>query len=97
MTIAVCVNCGFIKHGACGACGSFPESETELAYSLALTDHYFSAETLQEISAAMLAGGPRPQLPPEQEQQFRQMVTGDDKMVRALAKIRRELKNAQGN
>jgi hypothetical protein len=93
MTIAVCVHCGFIKHGAfgaCGSCGSFPESETELAYSLVLTDHYFSAEVLEEISAAMLAGKPYPRLPPEQEQHFRQMITG-------VAKTRRRLKNAQAS
>ena len=95
--MAVCVHCGFIKHGACGSCGSLPESETGLAYSLALTDHYFSAETLQGISAAMLAGAPHPTLPPEQEQHFRQMITADDKLMRALAKMRRKLKSAQGN
>jgi hypothetical protein len=100
MTIAVCVKCGFIKHGAfgaCGACGAFPETETELAYALALTDHYFAAETLEEISTAMLDGKPHPLLPPEQEQQFRQMITGDAKLMRALEKMRGKLKGARGN
>jgi hypothetical protein len=37
-----------------------------MAYSLALTDHYFTVEILQEIGAAIPAKGV-PSLPPEQE------------------------------
>jgi hypothetical protein len=77
MTVAVCVKCGAIKHGAfnaCGACGERPLSEDELTYSLVMTDHYFSVEDLNGMSAAMLSGKPRPSLPPEQEAQFKEML-----------------------
>ena len=66
MTVAVCVKCGSIKHGAlndCRACGFRPETEIHLAYSLALTDHYFSLHVLREISGEMKRGAPRPSLP----------------------------------
>jgi hypothetical protein len=47
-----------MKYGAfgrCGSCGQGPESEIDLAYSFALTDHYLSASQLEEYSAWMLA------------------------------------------
>lgn len=74
VTVAVCVKCGSIKHGAfnhCSACGMRPETEADLTYSLALTDHYFSADVLNQISVAMLSGKPRPSLPPDQEEKLR--------------------------
>jgi hypothetical protein len=70
MTIAVCVGCGTKKIGAwttCGACGLLPQAKIDVAYSLVLTDHYFSREVLDQISSDMLRGLPRPSLPPEQE------------------------------
>jgi hypothetical protein len=73
MTIAVCVGCGTKKIGAwttCGACGLLPQTEVDVAYSLVLTDHYFSREVLDRISSDMLRGLPRPSLPPEQEAAF---------------------------
>src|ERR1700731_3338838 len=75
MTIAVCVNCGSTKHGAfnpCDACNRRPESELDIAYSLALTDHYFSIDVLYQISADMRLGNARPSLPKEQEDHFRE-------------------------
>ena len=77
MTVAVCVKCGAIKHGAfnaCGVCGGRPLSEDELTYSLVMTDHYFSVDDLNGMSAAMLSGKPRPSLPPEQEAEFKEML-----------------------
>jgi hypothetical protein len=74
MTVAVCIKCGSIKHGAyndCQICGVRPETEIDLAYSLALTDHYFSLDVLREISSDMKRGAPRPSLPPEQEDYMR--------------------------
>lgn len=71
MTIAVCALCGQIKHGAftkCEACEQTPSSELDLAYSLALTDHYFPVEALSQISQRFIQTGKRPILPPEQEQ-----------------------------
>jgi hypothetical protein len=77
MTVAVCVKCGSLKRGgfnSCQLCGFRPEAETDLAYSLALTDHYFSVDTLNEISTAMQGGQPRPSLPKDQEDQLREAV-----------------------
>jgi hypothetical protein len=73
MTIAVCVGCGAKKFGAwttCRACGLLPHTEIDVAYSLVLTDHYFSREVLDQISSDMQRGLPRPSLPPEQEAAF---------------------------
>jgi hypothetical protein len=73
MTIAVCVGCGARKIGAwtaCRACGLLPQTETDIAYSLVLTDHHFSVEALNKISADMQSGLPRPSLPAEQEAVF---------------------------
>ena len=73
MTIAVCVGCGTKKIGAwttCSACGLLPQTEFDVAYSLVLTDHYFSREVLDQISSDMQRGLPRPSLPPEQEAAF---------------------------
>ena len=72
MTVALCVRCGTFKHGVfntCNACGFRPVDDHDMAYSLALTDHYFALETLQEIGGAIPAHG-RPSLPPEQEKQM---------------------------
>lgn len=75
LTVAVCVKCGSIKYGAfnpCQACGVRPKTETDIAYSLALTDHYFKVDVLHEISADMRSGASRPSLPKEQEDRFRE-------------------------
>lgn len=89
MTHAVCVNCGAMKWGAftdCESCGIGPDSEIEFAYSLALTDHYFKVETLEEISASMRGGKPRPSLPPDQEEAFCGMVREyREKLLRSKA------------
>jgi hypothetical protein len=73
MTIAVCVSCGGMKFGSfvcCKSCGVTPSSERELAYSLALSDHYFDHETLKQISESMRSGKAHPTLPKEQEDVF---------------------------
>ena len=75
MTVAVCVKCGSIKHGAfndCEVCGVRPETEIDQAYSLTLTDHYFSLDVLRQISSDMKRGVPRPSLPREQEDHMRE-------------------------
>jgi hypothetical protein len=72
MTVALCVKCGAFKHGAfntCDSCRFRPVDDYDVAYSLALTDHYFALETLREIGAALPKRG-RPSLPPEQEKQM---------------------------
>jgi hypothetical protein len=61
MTTAVCFKCGFIKHGAvvpCPKCSGFPQTEDELALSLAMTDHYFDRPTLKKVAASVREGKP---------------------------------------
>ncbi len=73
MTMALCVKCGAMKHGAftpCSECRAIPDTEIDIAYTLLFSDHHFEESVLQEISQSMLAGAPRPVLPPEQEEQF---------------------------
>ena len=77
MTLAVCIACGAKKFGAfapCPECRLEPDSEIEAAYSLALTDHYFASAVLDEISASIRSGRPRPSLPADQEEQLREAV-----------------------
>jgi hypothetical protein len=72
MTVAICVECGAFKHGAfnrCDSCGFRPVDDYDMAYSLALSDHYFALETLRQIGSAIPRSG-RPSLPPEQEKQM---------------------------
>jgi hypothetical protein len=72
MTQALCIKCGAFKHRAfneCGSCGFRPVGECDLAYSLALTDHFLPLKTLREIGAAIPEHG-RPSLPPDQEEQM---------------------------
>ena len=81
MTLAICVKCGSFKHGAfntCRECSYCPitddHTDVDLAYSLAFTDHYFTKERLQQISASMKSGLPRPELPTDQEQEVLQAI-----------------------
>ena len=93
MTIAVCVKCGALKHGAfgrCGSCGQAPETDSELAYSLALTDHYLSPSELEAYSASMRAGTPPPSMSPEQEEEFKQMIRPSDTLLRKLLSVQKE-------
>lgn len=76
MTYAICFSCGERKHGAltgCRSCRRQPESEIELAYSLALSDHHFSPEALQGI-AQSIRDGQRPRMNDENEKHFLTMV-----------------------
>lgn len=77
MTTAVCVSCGSLKWGAfnpCSECSFRPSSDIDLAYSLALTDHYFDTEVLEQIGESIKNGDPRPSLPTEQEDHFLRVV-----------------------
>jgi hypothetical protein len=48
-----------------------------MAYSLALTDHYFTLDVLREIGEAIPEHG-RPSLPPEQEEQMLATIRDPD-------------------
>ena len=103
MTVAVCVQCGAIKHGAftpCAECGFDPDTELDAAYSLALTDHYFSRDVLDQISSSIRSGRPRPSLPPDQEDRFREAARPFLKVKerrRMKAARRTELPSGQEN
>jgi hypothetical protein len=61
MTIALCFACGDYKVGAftpCSACGTAPQTDEDLAHSLALTDHYLTPEGLAQVQQQARAGQP---------------------------------------
>ncbi len=52
-------SCGEIKHGAfnlCPKCNSIPNTDENLALSLALTDHYFDKNNLDKMSQTIKSG-----------------------------------------
>lgn len=59
MTIAVCVRCGALKHGAitvCDRCGGAPISDHEFALAMGLTDHYMDVTRLENVGKAIEGG-----------------------------------------
>jgi hypothetical protein len=77
VTAALCVKCGAEKFGSftpCSKCGFFPETEDDFVYSLVLSDHYFSLNTLSEIGKHIAASGCTFRLPPDQEEEFRKLI-----------------------
>src|SRR5690606_37279656 len=53
MTMALCVKCGAMKHGAftpCSECRAIPDTEIDIAYTLLFSDHHFEESVLHEIS-----------------------------------------------
>ena len=73
MTIAVCVKCGATKFGAltpCKECRQMPETEQEVIYSVALSDHFLDVEKLKEI-ARSIKNGQYIRLTAEQEELLR--------------------------
>ncbi|GAB3637353.1 hypothetical protein GCM10027422_29430 [Hymenobacter arcticus] len=61
MTIAICFVCGEFKIGAftpCPACGTEPQTDDDLAHSLALTDHYLTPEGLAQVQQRAANGQP---------------------------------------
>jgi ribosomal protein L40E len=67
MTVAVCLKCGAIKHGAwtrCLECGYTPDDDESYTRHLLVTDHYLSREQLEEVAARVKSGQPV-DFPPE--------------------------------
>ena len=59
MTVAVCVRCGVTKFGAltpCKECRQTPETEQEVIYSMALSDHFLEFAKLNEIARSIKNG-----------------------------------------
>lgn len=88
MTIAVCFNCGEFKHGAfkpCPICGALPSNKDELSLSMALTDHYFNNDGLEEIRKN-IQKGISINLPDEVKENFQKLIqeSGIDQMIRAV-------------
>jgi hypothetical protein len=59
MTVAVCLRCAAIKHGAwtlCTRCGFLPEEGEDLAKSVMLTDHCFDRAALDGFAEQIESG-----------------------------------------
>jgi hypothetical protein len=72
MTMAVCFKCGAIKFGAfvpCPECRAGPQTEDDVALSLAMTDHYHGMPALEQMGADIRAGRP-PRLDPQTRRQL---------------------------
>lgn len=65
MTVAICYRCGAQKSGAfvsCRTCGFVPDTETELAYALAFTDHHLPKDVLTQVGDGIRNGAEPPKL-----------------------------------
>ena len=87
MTIALCIRCGSKKSGAmtaCRSCDYAPSNDKEMAYSLALSDHYFELEDLEHIATEISEYGKCPLLPRQQEDELVKAVATDRTMQSLL-------------
>lgn len=86
MAVVVCFNCGRQKReaqGPCGACGVTPQSEDDLALSLALTDERYRPLTLFYFGR-LIAQGARPKLSAESQVEMLETIRQtrrEDEMV----------------
>ena len=61
MTVAVCIECGAIKHGAlnpCTECNFVPDDNEAKARSMIVTDHFLSRSDLDGTSERIRSGQP---------------------------------------
>ena len=61
MTVAVCIKCGAIKHGAltpCPDCRFTPEENEDKAKAMIVTDHFLSQADLEQIGERIKTGQP---------------------------------------
>ena len=73
MTLALCLKCGGVKFGSlsrCQRCEFEPQTEHDVAYSVVLSTHHFSMETLKTMGAAIALTGKIPKLAKDSEEQF---------------------------
>jgi hypothetical protein len=63
MTIAICSACGARKFGAltaCDSCSHIPQTISDKAMSLALSDHHFPVEELDKFQIILMSGQKAP-------------------------------------
>ena len=97
MTVAVCFKCGAIKFGAfnpCSNCMGFPQTEDDLALSMAMTDHHFDEADLRKMGET-IRRGIRPTLDPAQKEQMLQML-GASGILERLGQMGEVLDDAIG-
>ncbi len=61
MTVAVCIRCGEMKHGAltpCPECGFDPEEDEDRAKAMIVTDHFLPIEELETVAERIKSGEP---------------------------------------
>jgi hypothetical protein len=61
MTVALCIRCGAMKHGAltpCNDCGFDPDENEDKAKAMVLTDHFLPREELEAIAGRIKSGQP---------------------------------------
>jgi hypothetical protein len=84
MTVAVCLKCGAIKHGAftpCLECGHEPDDHEDLIKHLLVTDHYLSRQQIEAVSKHIREGKPV-SFPPDLLQAAWDMREQLDKILR---------------
>jgi len=99
MTMAVCFKCGVIKFGAfvpCPKCHDCPETEDDLALSLAMTDHYFDMPTLEQIGASVRDGKP-PKLDPETHAQLVDTIRSSGMLVKRQGMAKEASKTSESS
>jgi hypothetical protein len=86
VTQAVCFKCGVIKFGAfvaCPECSAAPQTEDDLALSLAMTDHYFDVPTLEQMGAAV-RDGHSPHLDPQTHAKLIETIRQSSEIAKSL-------------
>src|SRR5262249_33119279 len=77
MTVAVCLKCGAMKHGAwtsCPKCNYLPNDPDDKARHVITSDHHFSQADLEKISAGIQSGQP-PQFNQKQVNEIASSIT----------------------
>ena len=72
MTVAVCLKCGGMKHGAltpCPECKHMPQDDEDKARHVMTSDHFFSNSDLEAISERVQSGKPL-HFDPKQVEEF---------------------------
>ena len=85
MPKSLCIKCGAIKDDAwapCGTCLAAPQSDDELAASLALTEDHFGVATLQSFGN-LIKSGQHPKLSEDTKAEFLRLVAESKQRTQA--------------